>query len=91
MSLSILTPKIEKLISIYTEGITNLGESLTLTFLFLEVRFKIVLHTGESVKRADLKSKFLFALRGPKCPKFQFENSQIMCIIFCNSKESNQA
>ena len=55
MTLSIFTPKIEKSISVYTEGITNLGESSTFTFLFLEVRFKIVLHTGESVKRADLK------------------------------------
>ena len=54
MTLSIFTPKIEKSISVNTEGITNLGESLTLTFLYLEVRFKIVLHTAESVKRADL-------------------------------------
>ena len=69
MSLSIFTPKIEKSISVYTEGITNLGESSTLTFLFLEVRFKIVLHTGESVKRADLKYVILICVEGTEVPK----------------------
>ena len=69
MTLSIFTPKIEKSISVYTEGITNLGESLTLTFLFLEVRFKIVLHTGESVKRADLKYVILICFEGTEVPK----------------------
>ena len=69
MTLSIFTPKIEKSISVYTEGITNLGESLTLTFLFLEVRFKIVLHTGESVERANLKYVILICFEGTKVPK----------------------
>ena len=68
MSLSIFTPKFEKLISVCTEGITNLGESLTSTFLFLEVRFKIVLHTGESVKRADLKYVILICVEGTEVP-----------------------
>ena len=67
--LSIFTPKFEKLISVYTEGITNLGESLTLTFLFLEVRFKIVLHTGESVKRADFQYVILICFEGTEVPK----------------------
>ena len=69
MILLIFTPKIEKSISVHTEGITNLGESLTPTFLFLEVRFRIVLHTGESVKRADLKYVILICVEGTEVPK----------------------
>ena len=67
--LSIFTPKFEKLISVYTEGITNLGESLTPIFLFLEVRFEIVLHTGKSVKRADLNYVILVYVEGTEVPE----------------------
>ena len=69
MTLSIFSPKIEKSILVYTEGITNLGESSTLKFLLLEVRFKIVLHTGGPVKRADLKYVILICFEGTEMPK----------------------
>ena len=66
---SIFTVKIEKLILVYTEGITNLGENFTTKFLFLEMRFQIVFNTGESLKGADFKYIIFICCEGTEVPQ----------------------
>ena len=53
MTQSIFTLKIKNLFLFYTEGITNLGETLIHIYLNLEMRFQIVFITGESMEGAD--------------------------------------
>ena len=53
MILSIFTPKIEKSISVYTEGITNLGKTLTIEYFNIEMRFQIVFSSDKSMEGAD--------------------------------------
>ena len=53
MTKAVFNPKIKTKISNYTEGITNLGETLTHQYLNLEMRFQIVFNTAESLEGAD--------------------------------------
>ena len=62
MTKAVFNPKIKTKISNYTEGITNLGETLTHKYLNLEMRFQIVFNTGESLEGADFNYVTLICL-----------------------------
>jgi len=59
---AVFNPKIKTKISNYTEGITNLGETLTNKYLNLEMRFQIVFNIGESLEGADSNYIILICL-----------------------------